>query len=98
MARSKQQLSLRLKRVEIANWLLGWLDARQMHHGSKAYENIIVPFAQEKDIEIYEVWRAWDILKKAGLRSAPEGPLWAIFSWESVEADGDGNIIVSKNR
>lgn len=96
MARNKKQLSLRLKRVEIANWLLEWLDAKQMYRGSKAYENIIIPFAQEKSIEIYEVWQAWGLLKKAGLRSASTGPLWVILSWESVAADSDGNIKYSQ--
>jgi len=96
MARNKKQLALRLKRIEIANWLLEWLDAKQMRQGSKAYESIIVPFAQEKDIEIYEVWQAWEVLKKAGLRSASTGPLWVILSWESVEADSNGNIKYSQ--
>ena len=96
MARYK--LSLRLKRVELANQLLEWLDAKQMRQGSKAFESIILPFAREKDVEIYEVWKAWDILKEAGLRATSTGPLWAILGWESVEVDGDGNIIVSKNK
>lgn len=96
MARSKHQLSLRLKRVEIANLLLEWLDAKQMYRGGKAYQNIITPFAQEKGIAVYEVWQAWDILKKAGLRSASPGAGWVILGWESVEADGDGNIIVEQ--
>ena len=94
MARSKKQLALRLERVKIANWLLEWLGARKMYLGSKAYQNIITPFAQEKRIEVYEVWQAWDILKKAGRRAAYPGPLLAIISWEAVEADGDGNIII----
>lgn len=84
MARSKKQIAVRLERFKIANWLLEWLDARQMYRGSKAYRNIIEPFAQEKGIEIYEVWQAWDILKKAGRRSASPGPCWFIISWEPV--------------
>lgn len=97
MARSKRQLALRLERNKIANWLLEWFDAKQMYRGSKAHENIIVPFSQEKRIEVYEVWQAWNILKTAGRRSASPGPCWAILSWEPVEADGDGNINVDKD-
>lgn len=92
MARSKKQLALRLARITIANWILEWLDAKQLYRGSGAYATIIVPFAREKSIEIYEVWRAWDILKEAGSRSAQPGNKWFIISWESVEADADGNI------
>lgn len=92
MARSEKQLALRLKRVEIANWLLEWLDARQMYRGSMAYENIIVPFAQEKRIEVYEVWKAYDILKDSGRRAASPGPFWVILSWEPVEVDRDGRV------
>jgi len=94
MARSKRQLAMRLKRVEIANWLLEWLDVRQMYRGSKAYQNVIKPFAKEKRIEVYEVWQAWDILKRAGRRSASPGASWVIISWEPVEVDTDGKIII----
>lgn len=85
MARSKKQLALRLERIKIANWLLEWLDTKHMHRGSKAHENIIVPFSKQREIEVYEVWRAWDILKEAGRRSASPGPCWVILSWEPVE-------------
>ena len=92
MARNQKQLAMRLERVKIANWLLEWLDARQMYRGSKAFEKIITPFAQEKRIVIYEVWQAWDILKESGRRSTSPGVRWVIIGWEPVEADADGNI------
>lgn len=92
MARNRKQLTLRLQRIKIANWLLEWLDARQMYSGAKAHESIILPFAKEKGIEVYEVWQAWDILKVAGRRSTQPGSRWSIISWEPVEADADGNI------
>ncbi len=92
MARTEKQLAMRLERVKIANWLLEWLDAKQMYRGSKAFQNIIAPFAQEKRIEIYEVWKAWDILKESGRRSASPGASWVILSWEPVEVDRDGKI------
>jgi len=92
MARNKKQLALRLERIKIANWLLEWLDAKQMYRGSDAYATIIVPFAKEKSIDLYEVWQAWDILKEAGIRSAQPGRNWVIISWKSVEADADGKI------
>ena len=92
MARSEKQLALRLERVKVANWLLEWLDARQMYRGSKAFQNIIAPFAQEKRIEIFEVWQAWDILKESGRRSASPGVSWVIISWEPIEAEAGGNI------
>lgn len=94
MARTEKQLAMRLERVKIANWLLEWLDAKQMYRGGKAYQNIIAPFAQEKSIDVYEVWQAWDILKKAGGRSASPGASWVILSWVPVEADADGNIVI----
>ena len=92
MARSKRQLDLRLERIKIANWLLEWLNAKNMLRGSKAYQNIIVPFAQDIRVDVYETWRAWDILKDSGRRAASPGPSWAILSWEPVEADADGKI------
>ncbi|GAI31449.1 unnamed protein product, partial [marine sediment metagenome] len=47
-----------------------------------------------KRIEIYEVWQAWNVLKESGRRSASPGASWVIISWEPVEVDIDGKIII----
>jgi len=91
--RNKSQLSIRLHRIELANALLKQLQQRGDSEGAHVWKHVVMPFAREKDVEVFEVWKAWDILKEAGRRVVRIRGTWTILSFEPLEFDADGEIL-----
>jgi len=90
--RHPKQRAQRLSRIKLANELLKLLKGREELEGYSPYEGIVVPFAEEREVAVFEVWKAWDILKEAGRREARPGSHWSMTSFEPIEANENGDI------
>lgn len=93
MARAGKQIQARLRRVELANRMLEWLKAGQRLEGNHTYEMVIVPFAKIEKTDLFEVWKAWDLLRKSGRRAAKQGNHFIILCTDPIKADQLGNIV-----
>lgn len=91
--RNKRQRAQRLERIRLANEILAWLEGKGEKHGLYSYASVIGPFVRERNADMFEAWRAWDILKEAGRRPALPGPKWDINSFKPIEANENGDII-----
>ena len=99
-ARKGKQVQVRLRRVELANRLLEWLKEipllagpGPLLEGSHQHERIVIPFAKIEKTDVYEVWKAWDILKESHRRAGSPGGHFTILSTEPIKVDQLGNII-----
>ncbi len=104
MVRKGKQIQVRLRRVELANRLLEWLEKGQQLEGSHVHERVIIPFARSEEgaeglewSAQYEVWKAWDILKESGRRASSPGGHFTILCPDPIKADQFGNIIMNKD-
>ena len=92
MARTGFQIRAMANKTQRANELLAWIKEKELSQGSKAFENIIKPFAREKQCPLFEVWQAWDLLKEAKRRLPRPGWRWEVVDFEPVFIDDEGNL------
>ncbi len=93
MVKKGKRIEVRLRRIELANRLLKWLEEGQQLEGSHTYETVIIPFAKIEKADVYEVWKAWDILKESGRRQPRPGGHFTILSPDPIKANQFGDII-----
>ncbi len=100
MARKGNQIPVRLRRVEMANRLLEWLKDSLLLEGRHVFERVIIPFAKMGKPDevvgreiIFEVWKAWDILRESGRRASSPGGHFTILYTDAMKADQFGNLI-----
>lgn len=90
--RSKKQVALRQKRVVIANELLLWIEASGKTEGYLAYP-VVGQFAREKGCGVFEVWKAWDLLKEAGRLNRDQRHGWELLESTPIQIDANGDLM-----
>lgn len=93
MSRTGFQIRVRQNKAKIANELLTWIREKELYDGHGAFEHIIRPFAQEKDLPLFQVWQAWDLLKEAVRRLPRPGPRWEVVHFKPIVIDDEGNLV-----
>lgn len=74
-----------VERIRMANDILAWLEKNDLSSGKKAHDDVIVPFATENNLLIFNVWRGWDELFNEGRRMRSWGGKWQIIYWEKIK-------------
>lgn len=91
--RNKTQIAVRVKRVGIANELLGWMNKKGYEHG-RVVLPVVAEFMSSRRsadiLETYEVWKAWDMMRETGRVGDARG--WTVLNWAQISIDEKGDV------
>jgi hypothetical protein len=90
--RTKKQIEKKRERTQWANIMLSWMQRNLPDHGSSVMKQIIEPYHAEKGLELFECWRAFNILKETGRVKTFSGGRFHVEEFDAVTFLEDGSI------
>lgn len=89
--RGKKQMAKRVQRATIANELLVWLKEQGITGAYLSYP-YVGEFIKSKGHDVFEVWKAWDLLKEAGRLSPDHRHGWKVLDFTPIALDDNGDL------
>lgn len=93
--RGKKQITKRTQRAAIANELLAWFKKQGITGANLSYP-YVDDFARSKQHELFESWKAWDLLREAGRIASHAGPGWKVVDFTPIVLDDNGDLVKDK--
>lgn len=89
--RGKQQIEKRVHRAAIANEMLVWFKEQGITEAYLSYP-YVGKFAREKGHNVFECWKAWELMKAAGRLSRDDRHGWKVLDSTPIALDGNVNL------
>jgi len=89
--RSTKQVEIIRKRAAIANELMLWMMAHLETKDRYSYP-VVDRFAREKNLKLFECWKAWELLKAGHRLNQDQRPGWELLNSTRIEIDDKGEI------